>query len=264
MLGLLVPSVANPFHGALARHVEEAALERGFQVVFGSSLRDPAREVRYAEDFWNFGIQGRDYRLVPSRPRPSGRSCQRRGLRIVVFDRNISAAESMPPVDSVSMDNCAAGYLATRHLIELGHTRVGYISGVRRRPPRAAIGSRLSQGLTEVGIPVDAALIPNMPVAVGYDDTHGAEVGRSIAFALLQAKPHLTGLVALNDMYAIGACAAVRELGMTVPEDISVTSIDDIMLAGYRRSAPHHRPSPHRGAERRCRRAANLAPPRKG
>ena len=56
-----------------------------------------------------------------------------------------------------------------------------------------------------------------MPVAVGYDDTHGSEVGRSIAFALLQAEPHLTGLVALNDMYAIGACAAVRELGMTVP-----------------------------------------------
>jgi DNA-binding LacI/PurR family transcriptional regulator len=51
VLGLLVPSVANPFHGALARHVEEAALERGFQVVFGGSLRDPKRELRYAQDF---------------------------------------------------------------------------------------------------------------------------------------------------------------------------------------------------------------------
>jgi DNA-binding LacI/PurR family transcriptional regulator len=231
MLGLLVPSVANPFHGALARHVEEAALERGFQVVFGSSLRNPAREVRYAEDFWNFGIRGV---IIGSSPLDLGHlaDLQRRGLRIVVFDRNISAAESAPSVDSVSMDNCAAGYLATRHLIELGHRHIGYISGATPTASRRDRFEGYRKGLTEVGIPVDGALIPNMPVAVGYDDTHGSEVGRSIAFALLQAEPHLTGLVALNDMYAIGACAAVRELGMTVPEDISVTSIDDIMLAG--------------------------------
>ena len=56
--------------------------------------------------------------------------------------------------------------------------------------------------------------------------------GGALPFALLKAEPRLTGLVALNDMYAFGACAAVRELGMTVPKDLSVTSIDDIMLSG--------------------------------
>ena len=51
VLGLLVPSVANPSHGAMARAVEVAAQARGFQVVLGNSLRDPARERQYAEDF---------------------------------------------------------------------------------------------------------------------------------------------------------------------------------------------------------------------
>ena len=56
--------------------------------------------------------------------------------------------------------------------------------------------------------------------------------GEQSHLELLRARPDLTGLVALNDMYALGACAAVRELGISVPEDVSVIRIDDIMLAG--------------------------------
>src|SRR5262249_15703044 len=58
VIGLLVPAVANPFHADMARAVEIAAQLRGVQVVLGNSLRDPARERRYAEDFFNFGIRG--------------------------------------------------------------------------------------------------------------------------------------------------------------------------------------------------------------
>src|SRR5258708_17420415 len=60
VIGLLVPSVANPFHGALARAVEVAAQARGFQVVLGHSLRDPSRERRYAEDFFGFGVRSEE------------------------------------------------------------------------------------------------------------------------------------------------------------------------------------------------------------
>lgn len=75
-------------------------------------------------------------------------------------------------------------------------------------------------------------MTPSVPASSGYDDAHGAELGRAIALELLRAQPDLTGLVALNDMYALGACAAVRELGLSVPADVSVVGIDDIVLAG--------------------------------
>jgi DNA-binding LacI/PurR family transcriptional regulator len=230
VLGLLVPSVANPFHGALARYVEEAALERGFQVVFGGSLRDPQRELRYAADFWSFGIRGV---IIGSSPLSLNHlaGLVGRGLRVVVFDR-VSVGPTDVPVDSVSMDNRAAGYIATRHLIDLGHRRVGYISGPTPTASRRERFTGYCRALAEAGIAVDAALTPTVPASTGYDDTHGAELGRAIALELLQSQPDLTGLVALNDMYAMGACAAVRGLGLSVPEDVSVVGIDDIVLAG--------------------------------
>ncbi|HZZ59987.1 MAG TPA: LacI family DNA-binding transcriptional regulator [Roseiarcus sp.] len=230
VLGLLVPSVANPFHGALARHVEEAALERGFQVVFGGSLRDPKRELRYAEDFWSFGIRGI---IIGSSPLSLDHLAEliRRGLRVVVFDRSATRANHSQ-VDSVSMDNGAAGYIATRHLLELGHSRIGYVSGPTPTASRRDRFAGYCRALSEFGIAVDAALTPRVPASSGYDDTDAAELGRKIALRLLTTQRDLTALVALNDMYAFGACAAVRELGLSVPKDVSVVGIDDIVLAG--------------------------------
>jgi DNA-binding LacI/PurR family transcriptional regulator len=230
VLGLLVPSVANPFHGALARYVEEAALERGFQVVFGGSLRDPKRELRYAEDFWSFGIGGV---IIGSSPLSLDHltTLIRRGLRVVAFDRGAAGA-SNSPVDSVSMDNDAAGYIATRHLLELGHRRIGYVAGLTPTASRRDRFAGYSRALSEFGLAVDKALTTSVPASGGYDDNHGAELGRAIALKLLMARHDLTALVALNDMYAFGVCAAVRELGLSVPKDVSVVGIDDIVLAG--------------------------------
>ena len=187
MIGLLVPSVANPFHGALARYVEEAALERGFQVVFGGSLRDPQRELRYAEDFWSFGIQGV---IIGSSPLSLDHLADLivRGLRVVVFDRGKSGTDHLP-VDSVSMDNGAAGYIATRHLLELGHARIGYVAGPTPTASRRERFAGYCKALSEFGVAVDAALTPNVPASSGYDDSHGAELGRAIALKLLRRKP---------------------------------------------------------------------------
>lgn len=230
VLGLLVPSVANPFHGALARHVEEAALERGFQVVFGGSLRDPKRELRYAEDFWGFGIRGI---IVGSSPLTLDHLAEliRRGLRVVVFDRGATCADDSQ-VDSVSMDNGMAGYIATRHLLELGHRRIGYIAGPTPTASRRDRFAGYCKALSDFGIAIDAALTPRVPASSGYDDTDAAELGRTIALKLLTTQRDLTALVALNDMYALGVCAAVRELELSVPKDVSVVGIDDIVLAG--------------------------------
>src|SRR5689334_5393159 len=85
VIALLVPSVANPFHGAMARAVEVAAQARGLQVVLGNSLRDPDRERRYAEDFFDFGIRGV---IAGSSPLDLGHFAELmgRGLAIVAFD----------------------------------------------------------------------------------------------------------------------------------------------------------------------------------
>jgi DNA-binding LacI/PurR family transcriptional regulator len=230
VIGLLVPSVANPSHGAMARAVEVAAQARGYQVVLGNSLRDPARERQYAEDFFDFGIRGV---IVGSSPFDLGHfsELRSRGLFIVAFDLVTTGEGEELTMDSVSVDNRRAGYLATRHLIDLGHRRIGYISGTMPTMSRRDRLEGYRQALAEAGIRADPELVAAGEGAVGHDDTHAAEHGRAAAESLLELRNPPTALVALNDMRAVGACAAIRNRGGSVPEDVSVSGIDDISLA---------------------------------
>ena len=230
VIGLLVPSVANPFHGAVARAVEVAAQARGFKVVLGNSLRDPSRERQYAEDFFDFGIRGVIAGSSPFDLDHFGELIKR-GLSIVAFDLVTTGEGNKPAMDSVSIDNRRAGYLATQHLIDLGHRRIGYISGATPTMSRRDRLEGYRDALAGAGIDVDPRLIAAGDGARGYDDTHAAEHGRAAAHDLLRLEDPPTGLIGLNDMHAFGACAAVRDQGGSVPGDVSVVGIDDIALA---------------------------------
>jgi DNA-binding LacI/PurR family transcriptional regulator len=231
VIGLLVPSVANPFHAGMARAVEVAAQKRGFQVVLGNTLRDPLRERRYAEDFFGFGMRGV---IAGSSPFDLDHLADlaARGLSVVAFDVTAPPEADEPAMDTVSIDNRRAGYLATRHLLELGHRRIGYISGATPTMSRRERLQGYGEALAEAGIESDPQLVAAGGAADGYDDTHAAEHGRDAARRLLELPNPPTALVGLNDMHAIGACAAVRDRGATVPNDVSVVGIDDITLAG--------------------------------
>ena len=230
VLGLLVPSVANPFHGAMARAVEVAAQARGYQVVLGNSLRDPARERQYAEDFFDFGIRGV---IAGSSPFDLNHFTElmERGLSVVAFDLTTTGEGRSPSMDSVSMDNRCAGFLATRHLIELGHRRIGYISGATPTVSRRERLAGYRQALGKAGLEAASDLVWGGHDALGYGDTNAAELGRAAGHDLLRLPDPPTALVALNDMHAVGACAAVRDEGGSIPGDVSVVGIDDIALA---------------------------------
>jgi DNA-binding LacI/PurR family transcriptional regulator len=229
-IGLLVPSVANPFHGAMAHAVEVAAQTRGFQVLLGNTLRDAARERQCAADFFAFGIRGV---IATSSPfdLEHFNDLIGRGLSVVALDMVNSSADAERAMDSVSMDNHRAGYLATQHLIELGHWRIGYVSGATPTMSRRDRLSGYKAALRAANIELDPMLIAAGESVSGYDDIHAAEHGRSAARSLLALPDPPSALVALNDMHAVGACAAVREIGGTVPDHVSVVGIDDINLA---------------------------------
>ena len=154
-----------------------------------------------------------------------------RGLSVVAFDLTATGEGATPTMDSVSMDNRRAGYLATRHLIELGHRRIGYISGATPTVSRRERLAGYRQALGQAGLEAASDLIWGGHDALGYGDTNAAELGRAAGHDLLRLPDPPTALVALNDMHAVGACAAVRDEGGSIPGDVSVVGIDDIALA---------------------------------
>src|SRR5262249_10607463 len=118
-----------------------------------------------------------------------------------------------------------------KHLIDLGHRRIGYISGATPTVSRSERLEGYRRALADAGIPVALELIAAGDGVAGYDDTHAAEHGRAAAHDLLCLPDPPTGLIALTDGLARGACAAVRDRGGSVPEAVSVVGIDDIALA---------------------------------
>lgn len=229
MIGVIVPSVANPFYGAFASCVERAALQAGYQILLGNSERDPEREQRYAEELWHYGIRGMIFgSSLLALTHLAG--LVERGLSIVAFDRQTQAIDDLP-VDSVSVDNVLAARLATDHLLQLGHRRIGFVTGPLHTVNRQERLQGYQQALRACGIAPERELIWEKTLAKGFGDTESVELGRSGAHELLNKPNRPSALLAINDMYAFGAYAGARDLGLRVPGDISIVGIDDIVLA---------------------------------
>jgi DNA-binding LacI/PurR family transcriptional regulator len=228
-IGLVVPSVANPFWGSFAKAVEGQALEYDQQILLCNSERDPAREQAYVDELWADGVRA----VIIGSSLPSFdhlRSAVERGMRLVAFDREPQLGDP-PGVVTVSVDNRLGGIMATRHLLSLGHQRVGFISGAIATVSRRQRLAGYSEALREAGVPFRTEFVWAAGPNDDFGDADSADRGQQGMKELLRIKDPPTAVVAINDMYAIGACAALHEAGLRVPQDVSVVGFDDIMIA---------------------------------
>ena len=132
-------------------------------------------------------------------------------------------------VPMVLIDDVEGGRIATRHLVDLGHTRIGFIGD----DPRNAFGFRSStdreQGYREVlersGVPYRSELVRYGP--------HDREVARDLAAELLSERRPPTAIFATSDVQAMGVLEAARATGVRVPEELSVVGFDDVEVSSY-------------------------------
>ena len=229
IIGLIVPSVANPFYGIFARHVEAAALKSGYQVLLGNSDRNPEREQRYAEELWGYGVRGIIYgsSLVQY---SHLHNLITKGLHVVAFERP-SQRDDQITIDSVGIDNNLASRLATKHLLSLGHKRIGFLSGPILTVSRMERLAGYQAALTEANIEADPSLIWDIaPHGDNYGDADAVALGRQGTQELLSRANPPTAIFAINDMFAFGAYSGAKDLGLNVPTDLSVVGVDDITL----------------------------------
>ena len=232
MVGLIVPSVANPFWAGFARTLEAETLRYGYQLLLCDSERDPKRETAYVEGLWTSGV--RTVVLATSLPSLDHLTpAIERGLQLITFDRE--AEGGTRAVVNVSVDNQLGGFLATNHLLSLGHRRIGFVSGAIATVSRRRRLAGYRRALEEAGVAFRDELVWAEQVSGDYGDVEGADRGKAGMTGLLGLKEPPTALVTINDMYAIGAIAAALDQGLAVPRDISVVGFDDIV---FTRSVP--------------------------
>lgn len=218
-LGLIVPDSANPFFAEVGRGIEDTCYSSGYSVILCNSDGDPGRELLYLDLLAQKQVDG--ILLVPAGEQAKPAALPVRNIPLVLIDRDIPGFL----VDVVQIDNIAGGYLATRHLIDLGHRRIGYIGGPQHLSPVPDRSAGYRKALQEAGLPIIADLIVE-------GDFHDAG-GYSGAQQLLDLADRPTAIFAGNDLMAIGALAAARERDIGVPQPLSVIGFDDIHLAGY-------------------------------
>lgn len=227
-IGLVVPTVANPFWGEFARCVEHAAEAKNYQVLLCNAEGAPERERRYVESMLARGIRGVILGSSPLSLRHMA-GVTKRGLQVVAFDR-LTVNDAGLELDSVRVDNALGAKLAIEHLLALGHRRIAFVSGPISSANRRDRLEGYRATLLAAGIAPDARLEWTGNVNPSDDEEIVTEIGRAAAVALLKQPEPPTAFFAINDMTAVGIYAGCRELGLVIPRDISVVGFDDIHL----------------------------------
>lgn len=229
MLGLLVPSMANPSYGLLAREIEAVLRKQhGYRVIVANTYRDPKLERAFVEDMWSQGVRGV---IVISSLSDEAHFEEpvSRGLVAVSYDSH-ARRDRQPILDYVSADNVAGASLAVRHLVANGHKRIAFLTPSGWTFSRAEKREGFVNATKEAGV---QGVIIAGSTASHYADEEMAELGQSLAAPLIDHPDRPTAAVAINDMMAIGLMAGLRERGLTLPRDMSVIGMDGIPLGAY-------------------------------
>lgn len=219
-LGVILPDTLNPYFGQVVRGIERVAFEHGYIVIQLHSDYSLQRELQFADLLYAERVAGAIWIPTTGSAEPVERLVQHR-IPVVVLDRQLPDIE----IPTVVADNFRGGYLATSHLIALGHTRIGYIG---RQTDLSHSQQRLEgyrAALQEHGLAFDPTLIARGGFRM--------EDGRAAACELLQRTPRPTAIFAYNDFNAIGALRAAYECGLRVPDDLAIVGFDDIPGAAF-------------------------------
>ena len=219
-LGLVLPDSANPFFAEISRSIEDEAFRTGYSVFLCNTELDTKRELFYVDVLSKKQVDGIIFVAAGDQP-DSLDFLRRQNMPVVMIDRDLPNVE----VDAVLTDHQLGGFLATRHLIELGHQRIACIAGPSSITPSAERITGYRRALEEAGLSIDENLIVR-------GDYH-AQSGMEITNSLLQMDPRPTAIFALNDLMALGALRAAAEAGCSVPVDLAIVGYDDLELARF-------------------------------
>src|SRR5829696_774483 len=219
-IGLVLPDSANPFFAEISRSIEDEAFKKGYSVFLCNTELDTQRELFYVDVLSKKQVDGIIF-VAAGDQADSLDFLLRQNMPVVMIDRDLPNVE----VDAVLTDHQLGGFLATHHLIELGHRRIACIAGPSTITPSAERMTGYERALEQAGLSYDEHLIIR-------GDYH-AQSGMEITHSILKLNPRPTAIFALNDLMALGALRAAAEAGYSVPTDLAVVGYDDLELAQF-------------------------------
>jgi LacI family transcriptional regulator len=220
VFGLIVSEITNPFFPEIVQTFETLAVEQHYEILLTSTIHDPKRmelAVRRMIESRVDGVAiltfGMEDELLEH--------LRFRNLPLVFVDVGPKA----PRVSNIRVDYADGIRQAVQHLAALRHDQIGFITGPLRL--RSAIARRTAflESMHEIGLPVNPDFV--------VEGDHRLEGGKKALQQLAELRDRPTALLCSNDMTAIGVMRAAFELGIKVPQELSVVGFDDIRMAEF-------------------------------
>jgi len=217
MLALILTDITNPFWTTVARGVQDAASDAGFNVILCNTDESEFEQERNLKAMLEKQVDG--VLLVPAgKPKEAIDLILAQNVPVVVLDRRLPGNLT---VDVVRCDSESGAFGLTQLLISLGHRAIAMLSG-----PRG-----ISTSDDRVAGYLRALKAANLDAPAVLDGEFTLESGYNLARKALASNPRPSALFASNNFIAIGALKALRDAALRVPEDISVVGFDDLPQA---------------------------------
>jgi len=221
-VGVIAPFFTRPSFVERLRGVEASLNQSGYDLVLYNVETAEKRDTCFRELPMSHRFDGLLIFALP----PSNEDVvefEQSGIPVVLVDT------CHPALSCIVVNDVKGGYMATRHLLDLGHTRVAYISDRLESPFRFTSSLHRYRGYRQA---LSEAGVAYRQEYFRYAE-HGQEQARDMTRQLLDLDEPPTAIFAASDTQAIGAMEAIRERGWSIPQDIALVGYDDIEISRY-------------------------------
>ncbi len=216
-LSLMINDITNPFYSEIVMGFEAAAIEKGYFVNVCTGYKDINN---YFDNYIARRIDGVFVVAIPQKfDLNKLYDLTDNGVKVVVSG---NTEVDLKRVSSIESDYIAGMETAVDHLKKLGHSRIAYLSGLRREHH---FDHKIEGYLTAMGGSDELLLEGQPPFSTSIPD------GYAMAQELIASGKEFSALICTNDLMAMGAISALEDAGLRVPEDVSVMGFDDILFA---------------------------------
>lgn len=218
--GLIVSEITNPFFPEIVQTFENLAVAQNYEILLTSTIHDPKRMELAVRRMIEQRVDGVAI-LTFGMEDALLQHLRFRNLPLVFIDVGPKA----PRISNIRVNYVDGIRQAVQHLAALRHERIGFVAGPLRLRSALTRKKAFEESMREIGLPVKPEYI------VAGD--HRLEGGRLALQELSKLRERPTGLICSNDMTAIGVMREAYDLGISIPQDLSVVGFDDIRMAEF-------------------------------
>jgi LacI family transcriptional regulator len=219
-LGMMIPNNSNPYFAEIIQGIEDESFKLGYNIILCNSYDDPKKQAAYTRVLMEKRIDGLII-VASGSDDELNQLLSDEAIPKVLVDREVPGLAA----DFIESDHEQGGYLATKHLLELGHTDIACVAGPKTLLPSGDRVHGYLRALQEANVPFQNDFLAHSDFT--------SQGGFTAFQQLLALKKRPSAIFVSNDLMAIGGLCAAQQAGVQIPAELSVVGYDDIALASF-------------------------------